>query len=143
MRQEMATAPEGIKELFKRALLARERAHCPYSGFKVGAAIRTSSGEIFTGCNVENSSYGGSNCAERVAIQKAVSEKGKILLTEVMVVTEADPAWPPCGMCLQVIAEFEKSAVVYASSIDGHYEIFEFKALFPHAFTPAHLEQRF
>jgi cytidine deaminase len=141
MKQEMASAPESLKELFKKALLVRERAYAPYSLYKVGAAIRTSTGEIFTGCNVENASYGGSICAERAAVLKAVSEKGKIAITQVMVVTQADPAWPPCGMCRQVIAEFEKNTEIYASTVDGLYEEFDFEDLLPHAFTPAYLNR--
>ena len=141
MRLEIAAAPDGLKELYKRALLTRERAHCPYSGYKVGAAVRISTGEVYSGCNVENSSYGASVCAERVAIQKAVSEKGKIIITEVMVVTQADPGWPPCGMCRQVIAEFEKDTVIYTSNIDGFYERYAFEQLLPHAFTPSHLDK--
>lgn len=65
------------------------------------------------------------------------------MITEVMVVTQAESAWPPCGMCRQVIAEFEKGTRVYASTVDGIYEEFEFEQLLPHAFTPAYLNRDF
>src|SRR5690242_15716831 len=102
MSTEIGSASEIVKDLYKMALLAREKSYSPYSGHKVGAAIRTSSGKIYTGCNVENASFGATVCAERTAIQKAISESGPITVTEVMVVTQADPPWPPCGMCRQV-----------------------------------------
>ncbi len=138
---EMVSAPAPLKELYKSALLARENAYVPYSGFKVGAAIRTADGHVFSGCNVENSSYGGTNCAERVAIQKAVSERGPLSIVEIMIVTHADPAWPPCGMCRQVIAEFAgENPVIYTANLNGIYQKFLFESLFPYAFTPEHLK---
>lgn len=128
------------KELFEAAKSARERSYSPYSGHKVGAAIRMSDGKIFSGCNVENSSYGGTICAERVAIQKAVSE-GHLKIQEVLVVTASTPPWPPCGMCRQVIAEFaaEASIALHTANLAGDHESFEFSEIFPRAFTPGHL----
>src|SRR5690348_9517727 len=92
-----------IIELYEKAIQAQKHSYSPYSGCKVGAALRTRGGEIFSGCNVENSSYGATVCAERVAVQKAVSECGKIEIMEIMVVTDASPPWPPCGLCRQVM----------------------------------------
>jgi cytidine deaminase len=129
-----------LKPLFDQAQAARENAHAPYSGHRVGAAIRTKNGKVFTGCNVENSSYGATLCAERVAITKAVSELGKFELAEVLVVTDAPSPWPPCGMCRQVMAEFAgKNTVVYAVNLQGSVRTESFSELFPHAFTPEHL----
>lgn len=131
-----------LLKLHQAACTARDNAYAPYSGYKVGAAIRTSNGKIFSGCNVENSSYGGTVCAERVAIQNAVAACGKIEIEEVLVVTDATPPWPPCGLCRQVIAEFAKpSAKVHASTLEGDMISHAFEKLFPEAFTPAHLSK--
>lgn len=136
----MSEIPEHWKELYKTALLTRDRSYSPYSSHKVGAAIRLSDGRIFGGCNVENSSYGATVCAERVAIQKAVSESSsKIQVREVLVVTDADPAWPPCGMCRQVIAEFGADATIACTNLKGNLRTFSLNELFPQAFTPEYL----
>lgn len=92
-------------ELFSVALDARSRAHAPYSKFKVGAALVTKEGQVFDGCNVENASYGGTVCAERVAILSAVSA-GFSQFTEICVVAESKKLVPPCAICLQTMAEF-------------------------------------
>lgn len=126
------------RDLFKAACDARERSYSPYSGHKVGAAIRMEDGTIYSGCNIENSSYGGTVCAERVAIQKAVSE-GNTRIQEVMVVTASTPPWPPCGICRQVIAEFSSAAKLHTANLSGEHQSFEFAELFPQAFTPSHL----
>jgi cytidine deaminase len=133
--------PDRLQSLYEVAKRFREASYSPYSGHKVGAAIRTSTGEIFGGCNVENSSYGATVCAERVAIQKAVSE-GHLEIREVFVVTDASPPWPPCGMCRQVIAEFGPKAQLYTANLGGEIERFSFQALFPRAFTPLHLSRK-
>ncbi|MBI2712615.1 MAG: cytidine deaminase [Bdellovibrio sp.] len=138
---DISSAPLAIKDLFKAALLVREKAHSPYSGFKVGAAIRTAQGQTFTGCNVENSSYGGSNCAERVAIQKAVSETENLEIVEIMVVTDANPPWPPCGLCRQVMVEFGTQIKIYCSSTQGAYAEYTLNELLPNAFTPSNLKK--
>lgn len=134
--------PGSLKELFELAKRARERSYSPYSGFKVGAAVRLETGEVFGGCNVENSSFGGTVCAERVAVQKAVSEKGpNIRIAEVLVVTDATPAWPPCGLCRQVIAEFGAQAHIHAVNLSGELRTTNLPALLPDAFLPAHLRK--
>jgi cytidine deaminase len=127
------------KKLFDLAARARENSHSPYSKHKVGAALRTSDGKIYTGCNVENSSYGGTICAERTAISKAVSEQGKIQIAEILVVTDSSPPWPPCGICRQVIAEFGEP-VIHSANLKGEVQSESFAALFPRAFTPGHLK---
>jgi cytidine deaminase len=128
------------KKLFEAASRARENSHSPYSGLKVGAALRTSDGRIYSGCNVENSSYGGTICAERTAITKAISEQGKIQIAEILVVTDASPPWPPCGICRQVIAEFG-APVVHSTNLRGEILSESFDAIFPRAFTPGHLKK--
>jgi cytidine deaminase len=129
-----------LKELFEKASTVRENSYSPYSNYKVGAAIRTKDGRVYTGCNVENSSYGATVCAERVAIQKAVSEHGHIEISEVMVVTHASPPWPPCGMCRQVIAEFGENPKIYTANPQGDLLAFSLHDIFPQAFTPDHLK---
>src|SRR4051794_18812564 len=109
----IAAASKEIQELYQVALKVRENSHSPYSHCKVGAALKTSTGKIFAGCNVENASYGASICAEQSAIVKAVSELGPIQIREILVVTDATPPWSPCGICRQVIAEFGSEMAVY------------------------------
>lgn len=129
-----------MKDLIQTATQTRERAHAPYSGHKVGAAIRTSDGRIFGGCNVENSSYGGTVCAERVAIQNAVASVGKFKLAEVTVVTDVSPPWSPCGFCRQVMVEFgDAHTRIHAVNLLGEKSSWTLGQLLPEAFTPAHL----
>ena len=129
--------------LFKKACAARKKSYSPYSQFKVGAAIQLSNKKVFSGCNVENSSYGGTVCAERTAIFKAVSESGpKIVIEEVVVVTDASPAWPPCGLCRQVIAEFSTPKTkIHAMNLKGECRTSSFEELLPQAFLPEHLKK--
>lgn len=121
---------------FQVALAAQKNSHCPYSKKKIGAAIKLKSGEIFGGCNVENASYGATVCAERVAVWKAVSEKRKIEIVDVFVVSPAgSPPWPPCGMCRQVLSEFcTDEAQVHCANPEGEINSLPFKEVFPGAF---------
>jgi cytidine deaminase len=135
-------AAASTQKLFKEALDVRSRSHSPYSGYKVGAALRTSKGGVFTGCNVENSSFGATICAERTAILKAISESGKIWIDEVVVVTDATPAWPPCGLCRQMLSEFATPKTrVIAANLKGEAHLTYFGDLLPDAFTPRHLKK--
>ncbi len=93
------------QELIALARRARDKAYVPYSNFSVGAAVETTDGQIFTGCNIENASYGATNCAERTAIFKAVSEGAREIRRLAVACTQAEPCMP-CGICRQVIAEF-------------------------------------
>ena len=117
----------------REARKARELAYAPYSGFKVGAAVRTKSGKIYSGCNVENVSYGLSMCAERVAIFKAVAA-GDPAIVEIAVVTDANPPSPPCGACRQVLFEFGRHSDVVLENIEGKREVTSIEELFPRPF---------
>lgn len=129
------------KKLFEAACLAQKKAHAPYSDALIGAAVLMSDGQIFNGCNVENASYGGTVCAERVAIFKAVSEGAQKLVKEVLVVSDAEKPWPPCGFCRQVIAEFaNEQTLIHTANLQGKLKTFKFPEIFPEAFTPKHLD---
>jgi cytidine deaminase len=123
--------------LIAKALEAREKAHAPYSHFTVGAALLARSGRVYTGCNVENASYGLSVCAERTAVFKAVSE-GERDFEAIAVVTENGAT--PCGACRQVLMEFGEDIQVVVADEAGGYQVFELQELLPEAFTPEHLE---
>jgi cytidine deaminase len=107
-------------DLLKAAKRAMKNAHAPYSKFRVGAAILLSNGKVFSGCNVENASYGMTNCAERTAIFSAVAECGpKIEIRTVAVANEQGVACSPCGACRQVIYEFGPDATIFFQGTDG------------------------
>lgn len=138
--------PARLKPLFNLAKKVRLNSHSPYSRCKVGAAIRLTNGEIFTGCNVENSSYGATVCAERGAIQTAVAARGKIKIAEILVVTDASPPWLPCALCRQVISEFAASAPggdipVHSTNVLGETISTSFKALYPGLFSGKELRE--
>jgi len=134
-----AQAPNpGDRELVTAARRARDAAYAPYSKFRVGAAVRTRHGAVYTGANVENASYGLSLCAERVAIHKAVSEGHRDLDT---VAVYADGGAPPCGACRQVMAEFGVRRVLIGSS-RSRPTVRTLKQLLPDAFTPDRLLRR-
>ena len=119
--------------LVSMALEAMNNSYSPYSKFKVGAALLTSSGRIFTGCNVENASYGGAICAERCAAVKAVSE-GELSFNKIAVVSSSGEYTYPCGICLQFLSEFMgKGVIVLFDEREGIKEI-PFDKLFPNAF---------
>ena len=124
--------------LIAAARVAREHAHAPFSGFKVGAAVRGRSGRVFGGCNVENASYGLTLCAERVAIFKAISE-GERGFEAVAVVTDTDALTPPCGACRQIIWEFCGDAEVVLSNLAGQVEVYRMSALLPKPFDASNL----
>ncbi|XGC79679.1 cytidine deaminase [Bdellovibrio bacteriovorus] len=128
------------KKLFEAACEVQKKAHAPYSNAYIGAAVLMGD-KIFTGCNVENASYGGTVCAERVAIFKAVSEGAHKVISEVLVVSDAEKPWPPCGFCRQVIAEFaNEQTVIHTANLQGKIKSFQFPEIFPEAFTPKHLD---
>ncbi|MEP6788853.1 MAG: cytidine deaminase, partial [Acidobacteriota bacterium] len=99
----------------------RERAYAPYSNFKVGAAVETEDGTIYTGCNVESASYGLTVCAERVAIWKGIS-RGEKKFSRIAVVVDTDELTPPCGVCRQIIWEFCGNVPVILANLHGKSE---------------------
>ena len=119
--------------LIAAARAARENAHAPNSNFRVGAAVRAKSGRIFSGCNVENSTYGLTLCAERVAIFKAISD-GERGFDAIAVVTDTDSLTPPCGACRQIIWEFCGDAEVVLANLHGKIALHRMSALFPKPF---------
>ena len=124
--------------LRNQAMEAATKAYSPYSKAKVGAALETLDGKVYQGCNVENASFGGTVCAERVAVWKAVSE-GYLKFKRIYVYTE--PGWPPCGMCLQVMAEFtDGNLEITFGDHQGVETTKKLKDLLTHAFTPEHME---
>jgi cytidine deaminase len=127
-------------DLYAAAANAHRNAYSPYSHYRVGAGIRLASGEVFGGCNVENASYGATICAERSAIMAAVSAHGPIQIVEVLVLTDASPPWPPCGLCRQVIAEFASpDCQVWCCNPGGDVVVRPFSKLFPQGFDATHM----
>jgi cytidine deaminase len=127
-------------QLLSAARAARENAHAPYSNFRVGAALRAKSGKIYTGCNVENSTYGLTVCAERVAIFKAVSEGEPVHgFDSIAVITDTDQLTPPCGACRQIIWEFCGDVPVIIGNLKGKSETHQMSALFPKPFDSSFL----
>jgi cytidine deaminase len=124
------------RELVNKAMEARQNAYSPYSRFKVGSALLTGDGKVYTGVNIENASYGLTVCAERTALFKAVSEGvRKISALAVACDTDAYNSAFPCGACRQVMAEFlDDEADIIISVNTGEYKIYKLKELLPHAF---------
>ncbi|MBE5942708.1 MAG: cytidine deaminase [Lachnospiraceae bacterium] len=120
-------------ELIQMAKNAAEYAYAPYSDFYVGAALLTEDGKVFTGCNVENASFGATNCAERTAIFKAVSE-GYRSFTKIAIATRNGSVAYPCGVCLQVMQEFMPNGNVIVEK-DDLIETYTVKELFPKGFV--------
>lgn len=132
----MAINKEVLATMKTAAMDARDRAYAPYSRFRVGAAALGASGGIYAGCNVENASYGLTVCAERVAILKAVSNGETAIRAVLIAAGEHEPA-PPCGACLQVMAEFSprnEDAVVVTCSVDGDCTEAALADYLPHPF---------
>jgi cytidine deaminase len=136
MSQSIAISPEITQKLIATAQQAAQQAYAPYSQFKVGAALLTEAGNIFSGCNVENISYGLSMCAERNAIATAVAVEGgdTMKITAIVVVNHRNTLCSPCGACRQVIWEFGKQAIVM---FQGNLELQTSSsiALLPEGFT--------
>lgn len=122
-----------VEKLIEAAKSVRERAYAPFSNFRVGAAVETADGAIFTGCNVESASYGLTVCAERVAIWKAVSE-GVTGFTRIAVAVDTEELTPPCGVCRQIIWEFCGDIPVTLSNLKGKTETVMMSVLLPRAF---------
>jgi cytidine deaminase len=120
--------------LIQEAKQARMKAHAPYSHFKVGAAVQTKSGKIFQGCNIENSSYGATVCAERVALFNAyVHDEREI--KAIAIIADTTTPCPPCGICRQVIMELGGDIDVILANLKGDVQVFKASKLLPEAFT--------
>lgn len=122
-------------KLLEMAEEAKEKAYVPYSNFKVGAALLTKSQKVYTGCNVEVASYGATNCAERTAIFKAVSE-GEREFEAIAIASSNEDETFPCGICRQVIVEFGKDIkIILGNSKKGVVKVYDINELLPHSFT--------
>ena len=130
---------DNSQNLINLAKEVRKNSFAPYSKFKVGSALITKEGKIYTGCNVESASYGLTVCAERVAIWKAISE-GERDLEEIVVVADTKKLTPPCGVCRQIIWEFCGDVPVTLANLQGDVETVQMKDLLPRAFDTKFLE---
>jgi len=128
------------KSLAAQALAARKHSYSPYSHFRVGAAVLTKSGEVFTGCNIENSSYSLTMCAERTALFKAVSE-GHTKFRAIAIASDQNGFTPPCGACRQVLIDLAGNVDVILTKKNGETKVVNMKGLLPHAFTKKNLDR--
>lgn len=129
------------QELRDAAFAAMENAYAPYSHFRVGAAVRAVTGEIITGCNVENAAYGEALCAERVAVAAAVAQGSKSF-DEIAIASESDEPSPPCGSCRQTMSEFAPDLIVTSYARNGKQATWRLSELLPEAFALNHLRGR-
>ncbi len=129
-----------ITELVNTAARTRLNARAVHSGFKVGAAVETRDGKVFSGCNVENSTYGLTVCAERVAVWKALSE-GESKFRRIVIVADTGQLTPPCGACRQIIWEYCGDIEVILSNLKGNRASFRMSALFPQPFDDRFLSK--
>ncbi len=129
------------KELRDTAFAAMENAYAPYSRFRVGAAVRTRTGEVIAGCNVENAAYGEALCAERVAIAAAVA-RGMKEFEEIAIASESDDPAAPCGSCRQTMSEFAPDLKITSYSRNGKQVTWRLTDLLPEAFASNHLRGR-
>lgn len=127
--------------LIEKAKKARNYAYVPYSEFSVGAAVLTTSGIVYTGCNVENAAYPDSCCAERIAIFKAITGGEREFLS-MAVVADTDRPIPPCGSCRQVMSEFfDEQMNIYLSNLKGDLKIVSMEELLPFSFQATDMEE--
>jgi len=127
-----------MNNIVEAALAARENAHAPFSKFRVGAALEDETGRIFTGCNVENATYGLTICAERVAVFKAISE-GARTFKRIAVAADTDILTPPCGACRQILWEFCGDIELVLVNLKGKTETLRMKDIFPRPFDESFL----
>lgn len=132
------------KELIKEAHRAKENSYSPYSKFRVGAAVLTFDNKVYTGCNVENSSYGLTNCAERTALFKAISEGEKPFnFKAIAIASDLEDFCPPCGACRQVMNDLCGGELdVILTSVNLNYQIFKLAELMPYSFGDEKLKKR-
>ena len=129
-----------VERLVKLAIEAQENSYSPYSHFKVGCALLTKSGKIYKGCNVENAAYGPSNCAERTAIFSAVANGDREFEKIAIICGNGDVFGSPCGVCRQVINEFNPNMEVILVKRNGETKSFLASELLPEAFGPKNIE---
>ena len=122
-----------LTELIAAARAARAHAYCPYSGFSVGAALRATSGALYSGCNVENASYGATLCAERVAVACMVAS-GDRAISAIAIYTDVEPPAMPCGLCRQVLSEFGRGMKIVVAGPKSSKET-TLSALLPEPFV--------
>ncbi len=124
---------EEIKTLFDAAVKVRENSYSPYSNFKVGAVLECESGKIYTGTNVENASFGATVCAERIAIFKAISD-GERKFKRIVLVADTEKPPSPCGVCRQVMSEFNSELEIYMCNLKGDCKKVTLLEIFPEQF---------
>ena len=129
---------ETIEQLIEAARAARERAHAPFSKFRVGAAIEDDDGRTYSGCNVESASYGLTMCAERVAVFRAISE-GASKLVRIAVIADTEEFTLPCGACRQILWEFLGDAELILANLSGAMERLRISQIFPRPFDRSFL----
>lgn len=122
------------KELIELSEKSQKNAYAPYSHFYVGAALLCADGTVYTGCNIENSTYGATNCAERTAVFKAVSE-GHREFTAIAITSSGGGLTFPCGICRQVLAEFSPEIKIILKDKNGEISAFSIDKLLPHSFS--------
>lgn len=125
--------PLNDEDLIKQAQHAQQNAYAPYSQFKVGAAILTEKGKVFTGCNVENSTFGATSCAERNAVYCAICA-GAQDFTKIVIVTDSEEPVMPCGICRQVLYEFNPDIEIISVSASGKTDRIHLSEILPKGF---------
>lgn len=133
------TNEEKISQAKEAAKNARQFSHAPHSKFRVGAALIADDGSIWSGCNVEASSYGLTICAERTALVSAIAQ-GRKNFSHIIVCTDTDAPTPPCGMCRQMLYDFAPDAQVIMINLRGDEKKFSLKELLPEAFTESQIQ---
>lgn len=130
-----------IKNMIRMAMDACDRAYVPYSGFRVGACIKTHTGAYYLGCNIENASFGATNCAERTALFKAVYE-GEREFEALAIVSDSSNYTVPCGICRQALSEFcEPDMPVICANNEGKYKVFTFGDMLPYSFKASDMRE--
>lgn len=143
MSETRAIATDALRDrLIAAAVEARDRAYAPYSGFRVGAALKARGlDELVVGCNVENASYGATICAERTALTALVAQHGRREVEAMALVTDCEPPAAPCGLCLQVLSELAgPSTVLYLANVQGTRETVTLDDLMPRRFDRERLQ---
>jgi cytidine deaminase len=130
---DLRATPPDYKELIKKSIEAQSFSYSPYSNFKVGAAVLTKSGKVYTGCNIENASFGATNCAERTAIFKAISD-GERDFVAIAITSGSKKFTYPCGICRQVINEFSSDMDIVLEDENKGIKIYKASEIFPLGF---------